>query len=269
MRIPTILTQDQIEGSKQILIQIDEHMAAIPERSDVVHDVLVFFAEQMLKFNKEKQHHEKTFYSLIETTLHIQTQPDKEGRTGLDAVKGKSAIIDFLGDYQMEEPPIPWRAIRRILEENRKMCDVEDFERRLIDLEKAYHDVLNVLLPIKSNLAFLDYTIDQTVYRLYNLTPEEMEVVEDTCYPRIAAARERRVRKQEERDKKIDKKIMKQLSENGKTFYEICRQHWQECRPPSNDEISRMRDIEITENDIIVLNRELESDVVKSLEEPS
>jgi hypothetical protein len=46
-------------------------------------------------------------------------------------------------------------------------------------LKKEFAASRTVLLPLKARLAATDQLIDQVVYRLYELTEEEIEVVEE------------------------------------------------------------------------------------------
>jgi type II restriction/modification system DNA methylase subunit YeeA len=45
-------------------------------------------------------------------------------------------------------------------------------------LEREYEKSLEILLPIKEQLAKTDRLIDQIVYKLYGLTEEEIDIVE-------------------------------------------------------------------------------------------
>jgi len=47
-------------------------------------------------------------------------------------------------------------------------------------LRKEYETSINELVQSKHKLAATDRLIDQLVYRLYNLTPEEIAVVQNT-----------------------------------------------------------------------------------------
>ena len=45
-------------------------------------------------------------------------------------------------------------------------------------LQKYYQQALDKLLPLKEKLRLTDWLIDQIVYKLYGLTPEEVQIVE-------------------------------------------------------------------------------------------
>src|SRR2546423_3825720 len=84
--------------------QVDHHLGKAPEESDVVHDLLAFLAEEMIRLNKEKRAAMREFLDWLVTALHIL--PDKDGRKGIDALTGKSKLADYPGDYQKGEPPL-------------------------------------------------------------------------------------------------------------------------------------------------------------------
>jgi hypothetical protein len=168
------------DAALPLLDFVDHHLAQVPEESDVVHDLLVFFAEEMLRLNKEKQALEKSFLSYIEKLLCIQPQPDKDGNVGIAAMKNKTQIFNYVGDYQKNEDPLSWRRLSEILTLNKKLCQVDQFDRLLFDIEREYHANLDKVLPIKAQLEKTDWLIDETVYKLYGLTEEEIQIVEDT-----------------------------------------------------------------------------------------
>ena len=89
------------KGDQQCVLGfVEHHLSKVPEESDVVHDLLAFLAEEMLRLNKEKRAATREFLDWLVTTLHIL--PDKDGRKGIDALTGKSKLADYAGDYQKE-----------------------------------------------------------------------------------------------------------------------------------------------------------------------
>ena len=143
-----------------------------------MHDLLAFLAEEMLRLNKEKQALQKDFLNTLVETLHIQPQPDKDGKVEIDALKNKSQILNYVGDYQKHEEPLQWDALRNILRVNKNRCQVQQMESLLPRVEEIYAQNLAQVLPIKDQLQRTDWLIDQIVYRLYGLTEEEQRVVE-------------------------------------------------------------------------------------------
>ncbi len=147
------------------------------EQSDVVHDLLAYLAQQMIDRNKQKQTEQKRYLTALEATLHIS--PDKKGRTGLDALTGKTKILGYLGDYQKDESETSWETIEDTLYKNKRRIGANLNDSRLIArLRSEYEKSLDTLRPIKGQLARTDRLIDEVVYRLYGLTEEEIAVVE-------------------------------------------------------------------------------------------
>lgn len=148
-----------------------------PEKSDVVHDLLAYLAEQMMEMNKEKQDEMQRFLGWLEEKLHIS--PDSQGREGIDALTGKTKLRNYVGDYQKGEEHLSFDELLATLRKNRSrigsgLSDPAFVER----LRSEYDASLAKLLPIKERLAKTDWLIDQVVYRLYGLTEDEIKIVE-------------------------------------------------------------------------------------------
>jgi hypothetical protein len=110
----------------------------------------------------------------------LEIEPDNKGRTGIDALTGKTDIENYLGDYQKGEDAKPWDEIEKRLYQNKKRFGVGDiFFTPMFagDLRAEYERSVALLLPIKAQLARTDALIDQIVYRLYGLTADEVAVV--------------------------------------------------------------------------------------------
>lgn len=149
---------------------------ALWEQSDVVHDLLAFLAEEMIRLNEEKQEEMKNFLSWLEAEL--QVQPDRKGNTGIEALTGKTQLKNYLGDYQKGEPELPFDELWKILQKNKTRIGRKLTHEFMSELREAYERSLSKLLPIKERLRLTDALIDQIVYRLYGLTPEEIKIVE-------------------------------------------------------------------------------------------
>jgi Alw26I/Eco31I/Esp3I family type II restriction m6 adenine DNA methyltransferase len=150
---------------------------ALWEQSDVVHDILAFLAEQMIELNKEKQKEIKGFLEWLEHQLQIK--PGKTGKTGLEALTGKSQLKNYLGDYQKGEPHLVFDEFWQVLEKNKAKIGANLSSRKLWDtIKREYQNSLAKLLPLKEKLRLTDHLIDQIVYRLYGLTEEEIRIVE-------------------------------------------------------------------------------------------
>jgi hypothetical protein len=128
------------------------------QHTDVIHDLLVFLAERMTKLNLEKQTTAGEFAtSLIDLY-------------GFDVhtLKPKSRIHEF---WKLEKTEVLACARANKLR-------LDDFEKE--QLLKRFQKAKNRLVPLESQITFTDALIDQIVYRLYGLTPEEIQLAEDS-----------------------------------------------------------------------------------------
>lgn len=174
------------EGHACVLDFTAHHLSL--NETDVIHDLLAFLAQQMIDLNMQKQSEVKRFLDWLEKTLHIR--PDKDGKAGIDSLKRKSYIENYLGDYQKGEPETPFDDFYYWLHDNRTRFAVS-LQALSGAIEDEYHKSLDALLPIKRQLATTDALIDRVVYQLYGLTDEEIKLIE---YPQfeqaVTAARE-------------------------------------------------------------------------------
>lgn len=151
---------------------------ALWEQSDVLHDILTFLAEEMIRLNQEKQREMKSFLAWLEAEL--QVKPDRHGTTGIEALIGKTQLKNYIGDYQKNEPELPFEELWKILQKNKSRVGRKLTPKFMAELRKAYEQSLAKLWPIKERLRLTDDLIDQIVYRLYSLTEEEIKLVEES-----------------------------------------------------------------------------------------
>lgn len=147
------------------------------EQADVVHDLLAFLAERMVALNKERQKKMKIFLTWLETELEIT--PDSKGREGIEALTGKTKLKNYLGNYQKGEEALSFDEIWSSLRKNKSRIGRNLTPTFMQEVHAAYDESLPELLPIKERLRLTDALIDQIVYRLYNLTEEDVRIVED------------------------------------------------------------------------------------------
>jgi len=156
---------------------VDHHLSQEAEESDVVHDLLAFLAEEMIRLNKEKWVAQKEFLDWLAT--HLNILPDKKGHTGIGALTGKAKLADYPGDYQKVELPLATGELLEILRKNKTRLGISLNDTALVDrIRKEYEESLQRVLPIKERLQKTDALVDAVVYRLYGLTEEEIRVVE-------------------------------------------------------------------------------------------
>ena len=148
------------------------------DQSDVVHDILAFLAEQMIEMNKEKQKEINGFLEWVESQLKVEQ--DKKGNTGIEALTGKTYIKNYLGDYQKGDEHLSFEGFWEILEKNKNRMQANLKSREIFETVKTeYEKSLSKLIPIKEKVRKTDWLIDQIVYKLYGLTEEEIQLVED------------------------------------------------------------------------------------------
>ncbi|MGA2863139.1 MAG: TaqI-like C-terminal specificity domain-containing protein [Verrucomicrobiota bacterium] len=149
--------------SAGILAFVDEQLRAQPERADVVHDLLAFLAEQMLDLNR-RQHAAarqfladlKDFHGIDARALNPKTKLDKFWKLDTAEVFAHlSRNRKALAAAKLELDEAAENKIRSRFEQSRA-----------------------AILPLESQIASTDRLIDEIVYRLYGLTPEEKALVE-------------------------------------------------------------------------------------------
>jgi hypothetical protein len=130
-------------------------------RNDTVHDFLAYLGEQMIELNKLKNEEIKGFLKWLE----------REIGCNIDNLIGKT----FLRDYH-EVDDITF--VLAILKRNQQKLSVDPSNRKFQEtLEKHFEESMSVLVPLKNKIKATDNLIDQIVYRVYNLTSDEVEIV--------------------------------------------------------------------------------------------
>ncbi len=153
---------------------VNHHLSKEPEESDVVHDLLAFLAEEMLRLNKEKRALQKAFLDYFVDAVQIKAE---NGKAGVEVLTGKSKLLEFAGDYQKGEEPLSPDGLWEIVQKNRSRLNAGrvGLKERVLT---RYQESLDQVLPLKEQLRRTDALIDQVVYRLYGLTEEEIAIVE-------------------------------------------------------------------------------------------
>jgi hypothetical protein len=136
-----------------------EQLAAKPERADVLHDLLAFLADQMTALNREKTASVKQFLNGLKDLNNIDTH----------TLRPKTKLDQF---WKLEAAEVfaHFRA-------NKLRLTISEDDKILARFQKAKER----LLRLGRQIAFTDALIDQIVYRLYGLTPEEIQLVEDSA----------------------------------------------------------------------------------------
>ena len=137
------------------------HLTADPERSDVVHDLLAFLAEQMVEMNKTKGEEIRGFLRWLEREIAAE----------IDTLKNKTKIYAYF-DLSFEE-------LLGILKSNRRSIGVDPSSRDFQEsLAREFTNSLDKLDPLFTRIQQTDALIDQVVYQLYDLDAEEIAIVE-------------------------------------------------------------------------------------------
>lgn len=150
------------EELSKVLSFIEIQLYAEPERSDIVHDLVAYLAEQMIEMNKQKHKEIMGFLSWLDGRLGIP----------VDELKNKTELKAYF--------TLSWQDFLRVLEENKRKIihiDIESREPQEL-IKKHFEESLSKLSPLISRIQKTDKLIDQIVYKLYGLTDEEISIVE-------------------------------------------------------------------------------------------
>jgi len=130
------------------------------EQSDVVHDLLAFLAKEMTRLNEEKQSKIKHFLTWLEKEIIKGSAEDQ---------KNKTKIRNFHEGALQE--------LMDVLKKNKTLPDPCPSSMR-DTIAGEFSTTMNTLGPLKTRIVMTDKLIDQIVYKLYNLTNEEIAIVE-------------------------------------------------------------------------------------------
>jgi len=150
------------ESDEAVLAFVAEQLAAQPERADVVHDLLAFLAERMMVLNRTKRAAARQFLTDLKDFHGIEARALKP-KTRLD----EFWTLDTAGLFAHLRKSAKALAAAKV--------DLnEEAEARL---RSRFEKARAAVLALEPQIAFTDRLIDQIVYRLYGLTPDEVELV--------------------------------------------------------------------------------------------
>lgn len=144
--------------------------------TDVVADLLGFLAHQMTALHTRRQVEIRQFFHWLEEQLGCP----------IEALVGKGVVREYYAQ------PDGVDALLGVLERNcpgQTPLDVRrphGYRERNSDRERiieGYERSVRVLRPILRQLELTDCLIDQIVYRLYGLSPDEIALVEQSTIP--------------------------------------------------------------------------------------
>jgi Alw26I/Eco31I/Esp3I family type II restriction m6 adenine DNA methyltransferase len=130
------------------------------EKSDVVHDLLAFLAEEITRLNKGKQSRIKAFLSWLGKEILKGSVEEQKNKTKIKDYHNGSFedLLDVLKQNNVVPDPCP--------------PNIRD------KIENVFLEAVNALTPLKAHIKATDDLIDQVVYRLYSLTDAEIVIVE-------------------------------------------------------------------------------------------
>ena len=139
---------------------VKHHLAADPERSDIVHDLLAFLAEEMVEMNKVKGEEIRGFHRWLEGEIEVE----------IKTLQNKTKIESYF-TLSLDD-------LLRILKRNHRSIAIDPSSRDFREsLEREFNSSLVKLNPLLTRIEQTDTLIDQIVYQLYGLTDEEIAVV--------------------------------------------------------------------------------------------
>ncbi len=137
------------------------HLNAEPERSDVVHDLLAFLAEKIIKMHKAKGEEIRGFLRWLEREIDAE----------IESLKNKTALQKYY-DLTLNE-------VIGVLKQNHRALGVDPSGRGFQErLEREFSASVVKIHPLLSRIQRTDALIDLVVYQFYGLTAEEIAVVE-------------------------------------------------------------------------------------------
>lgn len=133
-------------------------------RNDTIHDFLSYLAEQMIEMNKEKQREINGFLEWLKNELGVK----------IDDLSNKSAFKEY---YKLN-----FNEFLDLLKKNQKKITKIYFGNRNTqeNFKKEFENSISKLNPLKEQIQKTDNLIDNIVYKLYGLTKEEIEIVENS-----------------------------------------------------------------------------------------
>ncbi len=171
-----------------MLVLVEACLAGQPEQSDVVHDLLVFMAQQMTNLHKRRTEALEDFTLGMEGVLS-EAEMEKMGRLWTPPSPSKTDNGEAekkLADAQAKLGALALRTldldedIGRLNEEQWKWLLKRKLSKPdMAYLTKVYRTHQPPIAALDQRIALLDKLIDQVVYRLYGLTEEERTVVEE------------------------------------------------------------------------------------------
>ncbi|MBV9691904.1 MAG: N-6 DNA methylase [Ktedonobacteraceae bacterium] len=174
---------------EKLLALVEACLAHETEQSDVVHDLLVYLAERMIDLHKQRQEALEDFLLALQsvfadaelqkigrlwTPLPVAPASDINTRKRITEAQQKLGLLatqtlDLRDDIgKLNEGQWTWLLKNRVNPPD------------LVPPIKVHRKYQPPIAELDTHIASSEHLIDQVVYRLYDLTPEEITTVEDT-----------------------------------------------------------------------------------------
>jgi TaqI-like C-terminal specificity domain len=175
---------------EDLLALVEACLASEPEQSDVVHDLLVYLAEQMIDLHRQRAQALENLLLALESVLS-DADLQRLGRLWTPPAARKAALFE-----ENEPDPRATEAQEKLGALATRQLDLRDdigslneeqwkwlVKRRLnrpdlVELTKVFRSRQPAIASLDKRISSSDRLIDQVVYRLYGLTEEEVATVE-------------------------------------------------------------------------------------------
>lgn len=148
---------------RPLLAFVAEQLSAKPPRRDVVSDVLAMLADRMLELNVQRRQAAQKFITDLKDFHSIEAH----------SLNPKTKLDQF---WLLETPQLFAH-----LSKNRKILAGKVTLDQLAEekIRSRFENAKKLILPIQTELQFVDNLVDQIVYRLYGLSDVDRQVIED------------------------------------------------------------------------------------------
>ena len=175
---------------EELLALVEACLANEPEQGDVVHDLLVYLAEQMIDLRRQRAQSLENLMLTLESVLS-DADLQRLGRLWTPPAAPRSTLFD-----ENEPDPKATEAQEKLGVLAARQLDLRDdigslneeqwkwlVKRRLnkpdlVELTKIFRSRQPTIASLDKRIAITDHLIDQVVYRLYGLSKEEVATVE-------------------------------------------------------------------------------------------
>lgn len=146
--------------------------------TDIVRDLLASLAKEMIELNQQKLLHQQTLFTLLASELGLRTSTNDDiDLINLASLKRRGELLDFAGNHLPYSPELSPDRLWHIVQENKKhfLPFTSKTEQNIkIGYQKILSDACSTIQALKAT----DRLIDDIIYKLYDLTPEEIKLIE-------------------------------------------------------------------------------------------